>query len=239
MLYMPLHRKGPPTEALAAEYMAGATTVELGKKYGMHPQGVNGRLTRAGIPIRPARRRCIADGALNEIVSAYENGMSIADVADTFKGSRSSIQRALRDSGVEMHPHGLRSRTIQIPSDPFVLGYIAGLLDGEGHLQIKKGSKSIGCKMSIYSTTPEIMQWLLKNFGGAVRYDTKRTIKHGWLPIGAWSLYRAQDVAALLVVLLPHLIIKREKAEHALTLFRAKFKIQDSPPTMTQSKRSK
>jgi hypothetical protein len=134
-----------------------------------------------------------------------------------------------------MHPHGLRSRTITIPTDPIIIGYFCGLLDGEGHLQIAKGSRSVGCKMSIYSTTPEIMQWLTKHFGGKVIYDKAR-VRRGWKPIGAWSLYRAQDVAALLNVILPYLIIKKPKAERALALFRDKFKVQDSPPTITQSR---
>lgn len=231
---MPTHRKGPSTDILAAEYIAGATTVELASKYGMHHTGVNGRLKRAGIVIRPAMRRCAGIDSSAEMVSAYQNGMSIADVASRFGGVRSSVRRVLIDAGVEMHPHGLRSKTITVPSDPIALGYLCGLLDGEGNLQLKKGSKSVGCKMAIYSTTPAVMQWLLKNVGGSVRYDTARTIRKGWLPIGIWSVYRAQDVAALLSAMLPHLIIKKAASKHALDIFRLKFKVQDSPPTITQ-----
>lgn len=137
-----------------------------------------------------------------------------------------------------MHPPGLRSRTVNIPSDPVALGYLCGLLDGEGNLQLTKGAKSVGCKMAIYSTTPAIMQWLLKHIGGVVRYDTARTVRKGWLPIGIWSVYRAQDVAALLSAMLPHLIVKKAAAKHALDVFRSKFKVQDSPPTITQQIRS-
>lgn len=116
------------------------------------------------------------------------------------------------------------------------LGYLCGLFDGEWNLQIrhKHAGRSVACKMDIYSTTPEIMQWLVRNIGGTARFDTKRTKTKGWLPIGIWSLYRAQDVAALLKAMLPHLIIKRKSAEHALTIFGARFKIHDSPPQITQ-----
>lgn len=233
---MTLHRKGPDTETLKVEYLTGATTVDLAKKYAMSPPAINSRLRRGGVVLRPAWRRCVGDTQLPEIVSAYQNGMSVVDIASQFGSSRSSIARFIRRSGVAMHPHGLRTRTVKIPTSQIALGYLCGLFDGEGNLQIrhKHGGSSVACKMAIYSTTPKVMQWLIANVGGSARVDTKRTMKKGWLPIGIWSLYRAQDVAALLKAMLPYLIIKREKAEHALSIFGSKFRIHDSPPQITQ-----
>lgn len=233
---MTKHRKGPATPQLSAEYCAGATTVELGEKHGMSPTAVNGRLRRAGIAIRPARKRCVADSSISEIASAYQNGVSVTDIVTRYGGSRSSIVRGLKEFGVTMHPHGLRTRTVRIPVNPIFMGYLCGLFDGEGNLQIraKHDGKSVACRMQIYSTTPAIMQWLTKHVGGTSRFDTKRTERKGWLPIGVWSLYRAQDVAALLKAMLPHLIIKKAVTEHALTIFGSRFKIHDSPPAMIQ-----
>lgn len=238
MLYMSQHRKGPPTADLAAEYAQGATTTELAAKYGMAPSGVNGRLKRAGTVLRPARRVSIGDTSANQIISAYQAGLSMADISKQVGVTHSTIQRTLSACGVKIRPHGTRSRAITIPANPFALGYLSGLFDGEGNLQFKDKhqGRSIGCRISIYSTTPGVMRWLIGQVGGKVRYDTKRTETKGWLPIGTWSLYRAQDVSALLSAMLPHLIIKKQAAENALRLFRTRFEIQDSPPTITQSR---
>ena len=236
---MAIHRKGPETPELMSEYLAGSSTVELARKYGMRPSGVNGRLTRAGVQLREPRRRAVYDDPNKTalVVSSYRSGLPMIDVAPILGITHSTVQRALKAAGVRIRPHGLRRRTIKIPTDPVAIGYLAGLLDGEGHLAIqnKKDTGSVACRLSIYSTTPGIMKWLLANVGGSVVYDTARTKRHGWLPIGSWNLYRAQDTAAVLRVLLPYLIVKKQVAESAMRLFADRFEIQDSPPTTSQS----
>lgn len=231
------HRKGPPTEKLREEYLAGMTTVELGKKYGMHPAGVNGRLSRAGVPIRPARARALYDKRekLAEIVSDYQSGLPMAEIAPRVGVSHSTVQRALAEAGVKTRPHGLRRRTARVPNEPWKLGYLAGLLDGEGSLAFRKKEKGVACRMHIYSTTPGMMKWLLREVGGTVRYDTKRTERKGWLPIGVWSIYRTRDVAALVRAMMPMLIVKKERAQRVLALAATFMDVHDSPPTMTQS----
>lgn len=232
---MPRHRKGPDTETLAREYNAGATSTDLAQKYGMHHVAVIGRLRRAGHEIRPARARAIYDDGArtNQAVSLYESGTNMAGIAALLGTSHTTIQRTLAAAGVRTRPHGLRNQTVRVPTDTVALGYLCGLFDGEGNLQIreKHDGVSVASKISIYSTTAGVMDWLLKNVGGVVRWDHKRTEKRGWLPIGAWSVYRARDVAVLLRAMLPHLIVKRETAIEALRIFGERFDVHGAPPS--------
>jgi transposase-like protein len=222
--------------AIADAYRSGQTTVEIAARYGVHHVAINKRLRRMGVTIRPARRRALHDRSSEEIVTAYDNGNSMADIAREYGVTHSTVQRTLAAAGVTTRPHGLRSRSVRIPAEPVSLGYLCGLFDGEGNLQIrtKHRGRSVACKLSIYSTTPGIIQWLIRHIGGKALYSTKRTETKGWLPIGTWNVYRAQDAAALLKAMLPHLIVKKRVAEHALTIFAGRFKIHDSPPTMIQ-----
>lgn len=234
-------RKGPEIARLREEYEGGATSTELAAKYGCTHAAITRRLARAGVTLRPARRRAMYDKpeTLAAIVSAYQGGVPMSEIAPTFGVSHSTVQRALKQSGVKLRPFGLRKRTVTVPTDPAALGYLCGLFDGEGNLQFrdKHAGRSIGCKMAIYNTDPGVMRWLMRTVGGKVLFDTARTKRHGWLPIGTWNVYRAQDVAALLAAMLPFLIVKKRQAENALRLFRHRFEIHDSPPTTTQSRR--
>lgn len=219
---MPKHRKGPPTQLLIEEYQAGSTTPELGKKYGMSHAAIQGRLKRAGIKLRPARARAFYDlhDLTNQAVILYtQHGFSIPTIAERLGGSRSTIQRALAVRGIAMRAH-CRNATITIPDSPTILAYMAGLFDGEGNLQFRnRDNGSVGCKLAVYSTTSDVMNWVHKTFGGSLRWDHARTKRRGWKPIGIWEIYRAQDVGRLLSALLPYLIIKRSLALDALRHF--------------------
>ena len=98
------------------------------------------------------------------------------------------------------------------------LGYIAGLLDGEGNIQWRRRSdRQHSAVVSIYSTTTELIDWLAVTMrGGRVRWDSNRTVRHGWKPIGSWQVSRVRDVQAVLSALDGLLIIKRDLAREVL-----------------------
>jgi transposase-like protein len=221
---------------LAAEYESGLTMAELAKKYGVCPRAIMKRLRKAGVVGRPARRRTIYDreSVKAEVVRMYESGKAMSDVASQLGVGRATVWRTLRVAGVKPRPQGLRQPTTRIPESPVALGYFAGLLDGEGNLQMRgkprtNGTDTIGCKMAIYSTTPAVMDWLHKAIGGSVRWERKRAERKGWLPIGIWEVCRAWDIALLLHAVLPHLLIKKAVAEKMLIHFKEHFEIGASP----------
>lgn len=221
---MPTHRKGIETPQMADEYRAGATTVELGRKYDMSPAAVNGRLRRAGVPIREAARRTryqTDEAFVLQVATLYRAGETTGTLATKFGVGRMTITRSLARAKVQIRRNGTRAATVRVPTDPLMLGYLAGLFDGEGNLQFKSARHggrvdSIGCKIAIYSTTASVMGWLKNNIGGHVRWDYTRQERHGWLPCGSWEVYRAQDVLALLSAMLPILLVKRKAATRAI-----------------------
>jgi hypothetical protein len=220
------------TPNLATEYLDGSTTTELGIKYGLHHAAISRRLEKAGVKRRKAQRRTVYDReeARQDMAYAYAHGEPVNAIAKRLSIGRSTVLRALHAASMPLRPKNLRAQTITMPSDPSVLGYIAGMFDGEGNLQFrtKHSGRSVTCKVSIYSTTPEVISWFVAQMGGKTLWDYKRQERKGWKPMGVWTVYRAQDVAAFLEAVLPFLIIKRNVAEKALALFRREF--FNSPP---------
>ena len=227
--------------AIADAYLAGRTTVEIAAQFGVHHVAINKRLRKLGIPLRVGKRRTKydADPSFVEAVrDGYSCGLTTTDLAAKHQVGRATIIRTLEKIGVSRRRNGTRSPTITLPSDPLKVGYLAGLFDGEGNLQFrtqtKGGRDSTGCKVSIYGTVPATMGWLKANVGGSILWDYKRQERKGWLPCGAWSIYRAQDVLAFLVLVEPLLTAKKKQATKAIKFLRTKCHY-DSPPQMTQS----
>lgn len=96
--------------------------------------------------------------------------------------------------------------------------YLAGLFDGEGTVCIstshnKNGTVIFQMNVKVANTKLELMQWLVKNFGGAYfvsnakndankRYSTQ----YSWQPKGK------NNRKEVLVNMLPYLVIKRQQA---------------------------
>ena len=210
------------TEAVRL-YLEGWNTVQLAARYGVAPGSVRKALLHRGVPMRPPHRGSkptLTAAQRAEAVERYVAGQTQEEVGAILGIARGSVQRALVAAGVRMRPHGLRGQTITVPTDPAVLGYIAGMFDGECNLYMRKEA-SIGVRVAIYSTTAEVIDWFAAQVGGNVRWDHNRTRRRGWKPIGSWEVYRARDAHALLTALLPYLIIKRDVAVKALELLGA------------------
>jgi hypothetical protein len=112
-----------------------------------------------------------------------------------------------------------------MPNDPYVIGYIAGIFDGEGNLQLRYRG-NMQAKVCIYNTNKHVIEWLSDQVPGSkIRRDTKRVEREGWLPCGIFSLYRARDVKIFLEAILPYLIVKKDAAITALAFFKEKFDI--------------
>lgn len=112
---------------------------------------------------------------------------------------------------------------IRVPNDPAVLGYIAGIVDGEGCLTIRLASgpgsinPSHNIKLTIGNTDPALMVWLIKTIGGTYRARPwKKRQKHHKLPYD-WDLY-GSNLEALLRAIQPFLQLKKQQADLLLEL---------------------
>lgn len=107
--------------------------------------------------------------------------------------------------------------TLRLPNSPAELGYLAGLMDGEGTIWVgppKRRSKQAHIEIHIANSDPRIIEWL-GAMGGRVRWTFPLRATR---PCGLWAIDRLADYALLCQALLPYLRIKRENAKWALAV---------------------
>jgi len=104
-----------------------------------------------------------------------------------------------------------------------VWAYLAGIIDGEGHIGLKK----IMCKASlnptyfmsltITNTNPLLMAWLKDNIGGNVNIDHRKGNEHRHKPSLTWYA-SARKAVPILERCLPFLVVKAEQAKIVLAM---------------------
>lgn len=94
------------------------------------------------------------------------------------------------------------------------LGYLAGLLDGEGSVRFRAGRPFV----AIYGER-SVVEWLVTNVGGSFgKPDTR-----GRVPCYCWSIAAARDVLAVCRAVSHLLIVKKEDAMNAIAHLEAKY----------------
>ena len=83
------------------------------------------------------------------------------------------------------------------------LAYAAGLMDGEGTITMTKRGKSRPNEkrqpaVSITSTSPELLSWMVENFGGNVRKHKTYSTRHR--RHGSWRLNGSKAIAFLAAI---------------------------------------
>lgn len=116
-----------------------------------------------------------------------------------------------------------RIRAVTVPKSADQLGYLAGLIDGEGSIAIssafcrrKSTHVSHNCRLIITNCDPRLMQWLLGNVGGSLRTKQRTSASHR--TAYDWRLYDINAEAVLRAVR-PYLVLKGEQADIALAFF--------------------
>jgi len=116
---------------------------------------------------------------------------------------------------------GRKRQSIKIPKEEWKLGYIAGLIDGEGAIstyKVRTTRDGVQPRIQIYNSDKKIMDFLLKEVGGKCYYVQSSRSAFSKRMIYQWQLSSRADIATLLRHILPYLIVKREKAEEVLKL---------------------
>lgn len=103
-------------------------------------------------------------------------------------------------------------------ADVATLAYLAGIIDGEGHIGInvnlknpqRRTSPRYQSELVIVNSDKPLFEWLAENFGGAVgpRKKAEDHHKQTW----RWKVGDKQ-AATILEAVLPYLRIKRKQAE--------------------------
>lgn len=106
--------------------------------------------------------------------------------------------------------------SIKLPVEPFDLGYLAGIIDGEGSIGLRRQRTFV----AVYNNDATLMRWLESNIGGNVGWDAD---KRGREPNHTWSISAARDVYYLCVTMLPYLKIKKTDAQDVTTYLEQKY----------------
>lgn len=97
-----------------------------------------------------------------------------------------------------------RAARFTAPTDSATLGYLAGLMDGEGCITRSGGR----LRVQIAMTDEPVIRWL-GEMGGTVK---ERAVVGNRRRCWGWLLLAQADVLAFLVAVSPHMRVKREAA---------------------------
>ena len=110
-----------------------------------------------------------------------------------------------------------------MPTDPAVLGYVAGIVDGEGYVGIttafdRRTSKnpSHAARVVVINTDLRLIGWFAETFGGVVMSGDHDRAK-GWKTRYTWQI-NGKRCEQFLVALRPYLRLKGEQADVILAL---------------------
>ena len=164
----------------------------------------------------------------------------LAEIVERIESGYATVRSIAREKGVDgsalyrlLSRHGLARRrtghiswpaTLRLPDDPVLIGYIAGLIDGEGSIvPVKDISRRPGAaprliqrwQVKIGMTDEPVIRWL-GSLGGTVTLEPRPIPPRK--PHWTWCVARRLDVLILLPAVLPLLRVpaKIEKAQRTL-----------------------
>lgn len=112
-----------------------------------------------------------------------------------------------------------------LPEDPAILGYAAGIVDGEGYIgistafDVRKSRKlSHFVRLVIVNTDPRLPGWFADRFGGAIAVSHSGRKKR-WKPRCSWAIH-GERAEKFIEAIRPYLVIKGEQADIALEMRR-------------------
>jgi hypothetical protein len=88
--------------------------------------------------------------------------------------------------------------------------YLAGFIDGEGCLGLRRVKTTIRPRITITNTNKEVLE-LIRGFVGSGSICKSRTKGEGWKCAYRWQLEGKQSIGKVIDGVLPHLIVKREQ----------------------------
>jgi hypothetical protein len=97
---------------------------------------------------------------------------------------------------------------MKLPATESTLGYLAGILDGEGTITLHRGARK-QVFITISNTDTKLMSWL-KTIGGSVQ--NRKISKLGTKVCFVWKVVGRADVEAFLRAVYPYMRIKKDKA---------------------------
>ena len=186
--------------ALAYENLKSCRLV--GEEFGVTEGAIRRALKRVGVHRLGKGRRRYDHGAIGR---DYAAGMTPSQIHGRYGIALSYVTHLIRQSGARVR----RERSeLSLPESPAQLGYLAGLVDGEGSIYVRPHE----VRVCIVNTDKDLIDWLA-TLGGKVL--ARHHSRLGTKPIWIWQVNRRADAMALLNALLPYLRVKHDAAASA------------------------
>lgn len=96
--------------------------------------------------------------------------------------------------------------------------YLAGIIDGEGSINITyiKKRDEYRLRIQVTNTDKRLIDWLSEHFGGHQYEPVRLNNNSKWRRRYEWFLYPKKETIPLLETLIPFLICKKEQAKVAI-----------------------
>jgi len=174
--------------------------------------------------------RSVLYGRGEEAVARFTKGETVASLAQSFGVPELAIRRLLshKSAGLRIRAWEDRYRQVRHMSEAQA-AYLAGLLDGEGHIGVRwavirtgrypRGGVTAALVVSLTNTSAEVIRWLVETTGcGRVNGPYQQGLRR---PKWYWQISGYQ-ASAVLNRIRPYLIIKAHEADLFLEMVRLK-----------------
>lgn len=189
-------------------YHLGESIEELADRYGVTKSTIYRALDSMGVDVSNRQMD------YGEVRRLYEAGIHTSEIAKRYGVTRSAVYFALRSMGVTQERKDINQNINEVD-----LAYIAGLLDGEGSINIlssRSRCNQFWLSVTIANNHLPTLEWVMAVVdGGAIKNAHGRMRPSDTAPVYKWQICSRQ-AADLLSKLLPFLRIKREQAEVAI-----------------------
>lgn len=158
----------------------------------------------------------LKDSVVVEAADLHARGESYLHLADAEGVHKKTLARAVRRfrCGIGVAYRRSSPQTVVVPDDAALVGYLAGLVDGEGSIITTKE----GVILQVVNTNKPVIDFLSVTFGGNVT-----SVDHGKYPnrgqrktLYMWRHTRRRDALALIRAIELYLVIKKAKARDAI-----------------------
>lgn len=170
---------------------------------------------------RPARK--YSDTQIRRAVTLVNEGAFWSEAAASIGMSEDALRTRARKMQLPVRKGHLSSKRLSVltmPTAPSDLGYLAALIDGEGHICIENGQHR-SVLVGVTNTDRGLLA-MLEGIGGKVSWKTPTAIdgRYGSKPCATWQLRQRNDVLDLLTHIEPYMRIKQQKARDAIAIVR-------------------
>lgn len=153
-----------------------------------------------------------------------DDHLSTYKIGDRLGVSNGVVIEALEKAGISLRPVGyqIENPTVNTPFEAGEAAYLAGLVDGEGHLKIKEGEYIKGgmqLKLWVKMGDEAAIRRLAEEFGGDVRHEPRDGDADMW----KWNVARVLDIRLVLTAIRPFLRFKAELADDLLSHIEANY----------------